>query len=55
MPTGRLWALILMPTALATVYLLAAAPFVKLYGERRSVLEKRRMLLPRLKAAAEAT
>lgn len=55
MPTGRLWALILMPTALATVYLLAAAPFVKLYGERRSVLEKRRMLVPRLKVAAEAT
>jgi hypothetical protein len=55
MPTGRLWAVILMPTALATVYLLAAAPLVKLYGERRSVLEKRRMLLPRLRAVAEAT
>jgi hypothetical protein len=43
-----------MPTALASVYLLAATPLAKLYGERQSVLEKRRMLLPRLKASAEA-
>jgi general secretion pathway protein M len=56
MPTGRhgrLWALILMLTALASVYLLVVLPLVNLYAERQSALENRRMLLPRLKAAAE--
>jgi hypothetical protein len=55
MPIGRLWALILMPTTLASGYHLAAAPLVKLYLERQSVLENRRMLLPRLKVFAAAT
>lgn len=56
MPTGRhgrLWALLLLLIALASVYLLVVAPLVNFYAERQSVLENRRMLLPRLKAAAE--
>ncbi len=56
MPTGRqgrLWALLLMLIALASVYLLAIVPLVNLYAERQSVLENRLMLLPRLKASAE--
>jgi general secretion pathway protein M len=39
--------------ALSAAYLLVAAPLVDLYTERQSVLENRRMLLPRLKAAAD--
>jgi general secretion pathway protein M len=56
MPTGRngrLWALILMLIALASVYLVVVVPLVNFYAGRQSVLENRRMLLPRLKAAAE--
>jgi general secretion pathway protein M len=56
MPTGRrgrLWASTLMLIALASVYFLVVSPLVNLYAERQSVLENRRMLLPRLKASAE--
>jgi general secretion pathway protein M len=55
MPTGRngrLWALILMLIAVASVYLVVV-PLVNFYAEHQSVLENRRMLLPRLRAAAE--
>jgi hypothetical protein len=55
MPTGRngrLWALILMLIAVASVYLVVV-PLMNLYAERQSVLENRRMLLRRLRAAAE--
>jgi hypothetical protein len=55
MPTGRngrLWAWILMLIAVASVYLVVV-PLMNLYAERQSVLENRRMLLPRLRAAAE--
>ena len=55
MPTGRrgrIWALILMLIALASVYFLVVAPLVGFYAERQSVMENRRMLLPRLKASA---
>jgi hypothetical protein len=56
LPTGRrgqLWALILMLIALAGVYFLVVTPLVDLYAGRQSVLENRRTLLPRLKAAAQ--
>jgi general secretion pathway protein M len=56
MPTGRngrLWALILMLIAVGGVYLVVVVPLVNYYAERQSVLENRRMLLPRLSAAAE--
>jgi type II secretory pathway component PulM len=55
MPTGRngrLRALILMLIAVASVYLVVV-PLMNLYAERQSVLENRRMLLSRLRAAAE--
>lgn len=55
MPTGRrgrLLALTLLLIALATGYLLMAAPLLDLYAERTAVLENRRMLLPRLQATA---
>jgi general secretion pathway protein M len=56
MPTGRngrLWALILMLITAASVYLVVVLPLVNLYADRQSVLENRRMLLPRLRAATE--
>lgn len=42
-----------MFVAVGAVYLLAVAPLLDLYAQRAAVLENRRMLLPRLKAAAE--
>jgi general secretion pathway protein M len=42
-----------MMIALVGAYFLIVAPLVDLYAERQSVLENRRMLLPRLKVAAE--
>ena len=39
--------------ALAAVYFLVVTPLMDLYAERHSVLENRRMLLPRLQVAAE--
>jgi general secretion pathway protein M len=50
---GRLLALILLLVALGGVYLLVAAPLLGLYAEREAVVENRRMLLPRLKAAGD--
>jgi general secretion pathway protein M len=38
--------------ALGGVYLLVARPLLDLYAERQTLLENRRVLLPRLKAAA---
>jgi len=56
MPSGRrgqLLALSLLLAALGGVYLVVASPLLGLYAERAAVLENRRMLLPRLRAAAE--
>jgi general secretion pathway protein M len=56
MPTGRpgrLLALSLVLLALGGVYLLVVAPLLDLYSQRAAVLENRRVLVPRLKAAAE--
>ena len=46
-------ALSLIFLALGGVYLLVVAPLFDLYAERAAVLENRRLLLPRLQAAAE--
>ena len=51
--TGRLLALILVFAALGGAYLLVVSPLLDLYAERAAVLENKRMLLPRLHAAAE--
>jgi Tfp pilus assembly protein PilO len=56
MPTGRrgqLLALSLLFVALGGVYLLVVSPLLGLYAERAAVLEDRRMLVPRLRAAAD--
>jgi Tfp pilus assembly protein PilO len=56
MPTGRrgqLLALSLLFVALGGVYFVAVSPLLGLYAERADVLEDRRMLLPRLRAAAD--
>jgi hypothetical protein len=45
--------LILMLITLAGFYFLVVTPLVDLYEKRGSVLENRRMLLPRLKVAAQ--
>ena len=50
---GRLLALLLLLLALGVVYLVVAAPLLELYAGRAAVLEHRRMLVPRLKAAAD--
>ena len=56
MPTGRrgqLLALSLLLVALGGVYLLIVSPLIGLYAERAALLENRRMLVPRLRAAAD--
>jgi type II secretory pathway component PulM len=56
MPTGRrgqLLALSLLFVALGGVYFVAVSPLLALYDERAAVLENRRMLVPRLRAAAD--
>ena len=56
MPTGRrgqLLALSLLLVALGGVYLMVVSPLLGLYAERAAVLENRRMLVPRLRAAAD--
>ena len=56
MPSGRrgqVLALSMLLAVLGGVYLLVASPLLGLYAERAAVLENRRMLLPRLRAAAE--
>jgi general secretion pathway protein M len=45
--------LILLLITLVGVYLLVVIPLLDFYAERHAVLENRRILLPRLKAAAE--
>jgi hypothetical protein len=50
---GRLLALSLLFIAAGGVYLSVVAPLVDLYTERAAVLDNRRMLLPRLRAAAD--
>src|SRR5246127_4100653 len=42
-----------MCLALGAAYLLVVAPLIEFYAERAAVLENRRMLLPRLRAAAD--
>lgn len=56
MPTGRrgqLLALSLLFVALGGVYFVAVSPLLGLYAERADVLENWRMLVPRLRAAAD--
>ena len=56
LPTGRqgqLLALALLLAALGAIYLFAAAPLLELYAERAAAVENARMLVPRLKAAAD--
>jgi general secretion pathway protein M len=50
---GRLLALSLLLAVLAAAYFVAVAPLLGLYAERGALLEDRRMLLPRLLAAAD--
>jgi general secretion pathway protein M len=50
---GRLLALLLLLAVLGGVYLVVALPILDLYEGRAAVLENRRMLVPRLKAAAD--
>src|SRR5262249_43645453 len=52
-PRGRILALSLLCLALGGVYLLVGVPLMELYADRAAVLENRRVLLPRLQAAAE--
>ena len=56
LPTGRhgqLLALALLLAALGAIYLFAAAPLLELYAERAAAVENARMLVPRLKTAAD--
>ena len=56
LPTGRqgqLLAFALLLAALGAIYLFAAAPLLELYAERAAAVENARMLVPRLKAAAD--
>jgi general secretion pathway protein M len=56
LPTGRqgqLLALALLLAALGAIYLFAAAPLLELYAERAVAVENARLLVPRLKAAAD--
>jgi general secretion pathway protein M len=56
MPTGRqgrIIALGLVFIALAGVYLLVVSPLLDFYADRAAVIENRRILLPRLSAAAD--
>jgi hypothetical protein len=50
---GRLLALLLLLVALGGIYLFAVAPLLDVYAERTAVMENRRMLVPRLNAAAD--
>jgi len=56
LPTGRqgqLLALALLLAALGAIYLFAATPLLELYAERSAAVENARLLVPRLKAAAD--
>ena len=50
---GRLLALLLLLVVPGAVYLVVAAPLIELYASREAGLENKRMLVPRLKAAAD--
>jgi hypothetical protein len=50
---GRLLALLLLLAVLGGIYLVVAAPLLELYAGRAAVVENGRMLVPRLKAAAD--
>ena len=50
---GRLLALLLLLVVLGAVYLVVAAPLIELYAGRAALVEDKRMLVPRLKAAAD--
>jgi hypothetical protein len=50
---GRVLAVSLLLIALAATYLVVVSPLLDLYEERAAFLEDRRLLLPRLRAAAE--
>jgi general secretion pathway protein M len=50
---GRLLALLLLLVTLGGFYLLVAVPILDFYAARAAVIENRRMLVPRLKAAAD--
>jgi len=52
-PRGQLLALSLLFVALGGDYFLVVSPLLGVYAERAAVLENRRMLLPRLRAAAD--
>jgi general secretion pathway protein M len=49
---GRFLALLLLLVALGAVYLVLAAPLIELYTGRAAIVEDKRMLVPRLQAAA---
>jgi general secretion pathway protein M len=49
---GRFLALLLLLVALGAVYLVLAAPLIELYTGRAAMVEDKRMLVPRLQAAA---
>ena len=49
---GRFLALLLLLVVLGAVYLVVAAPLIELYVGRSAQIEDKRMLVPRLKAAA---
>ena len=49
---GRFLALLLLLVVLGAVYLVVAAPLIELYVGRAAQIEDKRMLVPRLKAAA---
>ena len=50
---GRFLALLLLLVALGAVYLVVAAPLIELYAGRAALVEDKRMLVPRLQAAAD--
>ena len=50
---GRFLALLLLLVALGAVYLVVAAPLIELYAGRAGLVEDKRMLVPRLQAAAD--
>jgi Tfp pilus assembly protein PilO len=50
---GRFLALLLLLAVLGAVYLVVVAPLIELYAGRAATIEDKRMLVPRLKAAAE--
>jgi hypothetical protein len=50
---GRLLALSLLLVTLGGAYLLVVSPLLDLYEERATLLEDRRLLLPRLRATAD--